>query len=338
MKKASLILTLFGMIVLIGMHPQKTYAWCTPRILHCGDVIDSCTSVGYDDNARYSCTGTTNWNGKAHVYKITTTGDSLWLRLDWTGDAYHAIAMFVLSDCNQNHCVAWDPHALNLLPTAGDWWIIIDSRYDYGTCYTLHVYCGDFMLPVELQSFTGTDATDGVHLAWSTASETNNRRFYLERQLQDTDEWTRIAAVNGQGQSSSLTNYSYVDQFVEAGMAYAYHLLSEDMSGNVRELQLIRVEHDVASGAQPLEYALMQNYPNPFNPTTSISYTLKEASHVKMTVFDPMGRTVATLVDGNRTAGRYTVSFDGSTLSTGIYFYRLEAGSFTAVRKLVLIK
>lgn len=83
---------------------------------------------------------------------------------------------------------------------------------------------------------------------------------------------------------------------------------------------------------------LHQNYPNPFNPSTNISFYLPQSTDVKVSVFDVTGRLVATLSDGLRNAGTHVVSFDASTLSSGIYFYRLEAGEFIETRKMILIK
>ncbi|TKJ41670.1 hypothetical protein CEE37_03635 [candidate division LCP-89 bacterium B3_LCP] len=88
----------------------------------------------------------------------------------------------------------------------------------------------------------------------------------------------------------------------------------------------------------PDEYSLTQNYPNPFNPVTSISFGLPEAGYVKLAVYDLLGRQVALLVDGHREAGLQEVSFDAHELSSGMYLYRIEAGDFTAVRKMVLMK
>jgi endonuclease/exonuclease/phosphatase family metal-dependent hydrolase/uncharacterized protein YdeI (BOF family) len=88
----------------------------------------------------------------------------------------------------------------------------------------------------------------------------------------------------------------------------------------------------------PTAFALEQNYPNPFNPTTTISYALASPSEVKLEVFDVLGRTVATLVNSRQAAGTYSVNFNASRLSSGIYFYRLQAGAFVATKKMLLVK
>jgi hypothetical protein len=85
-------------------------------------------------------------------------------------------------------------------------------------------------------------------------------------------------------------------------------------------------------------YRLLQNYPNPFNPTTTIRYELPQQSNVKIVVYDLMGREVALLVNGAKAAGSYTVQFNASQLASGIYFYKLNAGSFVSTKKLVLMK
>jgi hypothetical protein len=90
--------------------------------------------------------------------------------------------------------------------------------------------------------------------------------------------------------------------------------------------------------ALPAEFALEQNYPNPFNPSTVIAFQLPETSSVTLKVYDVLGRPVASLVNGTMPAGRHEVSFDASRLSTGVYIYRLQAGSFVTSRQMMLVK
>lgn len=86
------------------------------------------------------------------------------------------------------------------------------------------------------------------------------------------------------------------------------------------------------------EFALEQNYPNPFNPTTTINFTLTQPNVTSLKVFDVLGRVAGTINMGRMDAGRHTMSFDGSKLASGVYFYQLESGAFTATRKMLLLK
>ncbi len=87
-----------------------------------------------------------------------------------------------------------------------------------------------------------------------------------------------------------------------------------------------------------ISYKLEQNYPNPFNPTTQISYTLEKSGNVTLKVYDILGRVVANLVNSNQIAGTHTINFNASNLASGIYFYKLETGSFQSVKKMMLLK
>jgi hypothetical protein len=96
---------------------------------------------------------------------------------------------------------------------------------------------------------------------------------------------------------------------------------------------------DVEEGDNtPADFALAQNYPNPFNPSTTIEYSLGNASPVKLIVYDLLGQEVATIVDEVQNAGTHTLAFDGSHLESSVYFYRLETGDFVSSRRMILIK
>lgn len=90
--------------------------------------------------------------------------------------------------------------------------------------------------------------------------------------------------------------------------------------------------------AVPKEYYLDQNYPNPFNPTTNVSYQIKEMGFVSLKVYDMLGREVAELVNENQSEGYYSVVFNASNLSSGIYFYQIKSGSFSDIKKMLLVK
>lgn len=104
---------------------------------------------------------------------------------------------------------------------------------------------------------------------------------------------------------------------------------AEDIATTVEETPYVEI---------PRNYILHQNYPNPFNPTTRIEFEIPQKEHVKLTIYDILGREVMKLIDGEFNAGRYSVDVNMSGYPSGVYFYRLEAGKFTSVKKMMLIK
>ena len=122
-------------------------------------------------------------------------------------------------------------------------------------------------------------------------------------------------------------------------------LFRSDFAGNIEPSKLTpdadtRILTGVGEkpNAIPREYALHQNYPNPFNPSTTIRYDLPKASHVTLKVYSVLGQEVAVLVDVDRPAGAYSVQFGTGRLASGVYFYRMLAGTFAQTKKLVLMK
>ena len=88
----------------------------------------------------------------------------------------------------------------------------------------------------------------------------------------------------------------------------------------------------------PENYLLKQNYPNPFNPSTKISYSVPAISFITLKVYDVLGSEVATLVNEEKSLGRYEVNFDATGLTSGIYFYKLTAGNFSETKKMILMR
>jgi hypothetical protein len=88
----------------------------------------------------------------------------------------------------------------------------------------------------------------------------------------------------------------------------------------------------------PKDYQLFQNYPNPFNPTTNIRYQITKNNLITIKVYDLLGKEIETLVNQKQTPGIYEVQFNGSNLSSGVYFYRIQSGDFMQTKKMLLIK
>jgi uncharacterized repeat protein (TIGR02543 family) len=96
--------------------------------------------------------------------------------------------------------------------------------------------------------------------------------------------------------------------------------------------------HEIQFEEIPTEFALQQNYPNPFNPTTTIRYAIPTDSHVTLLVFNALGQEISELVNNEKSAGFYDVTFDAAGLASGVYFYRIQAGNFVQTRKLMVVK
>ena len=100
---------------------------------------------------------------------------------------------------------------------------------------------------------------------------------------------------------------------------------------------LVGIEENLSS-LVPDAYSLLQNYPNPFNPTTTIKYSIPQFNFVTLKVYDVLGNKIASFVNEEKTAGNYTVEFNAANLSSGVYFYRLQAGLFVETKKMLLLK
>ncbi len=160
--------------------------------------------------------------------------------------------------------------------------------------------------------------------------------FEVQRSSSGTD-FSRIAFVEGHGTVTEVQNYSFTDKNLEVE-TYTYRLKQIDFDGTSEFSNAVEVEVLV-----PDVYALEQNYPNPFNPGTKIKFSLATDSKVTLTVFDVLGQEVASLINGNLSAGSHEFNFNASNLNSGVYFYRIDAAgvegtNFSSVKKMILTK
>jgi len=142
----------------------------------------------------------------------------------------------------------------------------------------------------------------------------------------DLDGWTPPQGEN--------TIAGIVEQFSTSGPSEgAYYLRLRSQTDFVKVTGISDDNHNTL-----MDFKLFQNYPNPFNPTTAISYRISAVSFVELTVYNSLGQKVQTLVDQKQDAGIYTVSFNASLLASGVYYYKLNTGTFTQINKMILMK
>jgi hypothetical protein len=139
------------------------------------------------------------------------------------------------------------------------------------------------------------------------------------------------------GKSSNPSNLLVVPD--ASSNNHLYFSASNPQFGNELWVSdLVETALAVPEQGKPREFALSQNYPNPFNPSTTIRFELPRALRVNLDVYNTLGQEVAKLLDEERPAGAYEVSFNAKGLASGVYFYRIRAGEFVATKKLLLVK
>ena len=205
-----------------------------------------------------------------------------------------------------------------------------------GTFFTSRALCGEidynFSVPVELTSFVATSVGNAVQLEWSTASETNNYGFEVERTIQGNSNWDKVGFVIGNGTTTETQYYTYTDQSVASGR-YSYRLRQVDLDGTFRYYDAVDVEVIAAK-----EFTLNQNYPNPFNPSTRITFTIPNSGHTTLKIYNVLGNEVASLLDKDLAQGNYDINFNAADLTSGIYYYTLRTGNLVETKKMMLLK
>ncbi len=285
----------------------------------------------------------TKWSGGGGMLKSTNYGQS-WNLVSYFGSINMWGVHIQPSDGNiilansystspgswrsTNAGVTWTP--INI-PATGYQVFSVDSMTQFaaqgGGFYKL---TSPYFIPVELTSFSASVINDNVLLKWTTATELNNSGFEIERSSNNID-FEKIGFVPGYGTTTENKKYSYTTS-TRTTKIY-YRLKQLDFDGTFEYSSSIAVE-----GYIPTEYSLQQNYPNPFNPSTKIGFILPIESNVKISIYNLIGQKVSELVNSKFSAGKHSVDFRADNLSSGIYLYKIEAGNFTSVKKMQLMK
>lgn len=285
-----------------------------------GNTGDNATSIVTDNSGNIYVTGLSGGIGTGYDYatiKYNTAGILQWIeRFNGTGNSNDA-ASSISSDGLRNVYITGQGNGAN---------------------YCTVKYSQDIPLPVEISSFTSVVSIRDVELNWTTTSEVNNFKFEIQRIVSRSgsivnEQWPVINSVEGNGTTSSPNNYIYIDKGLNSGK-YIYRLKQIDFNGNYEYFSL---NNEVVIGV-PDKNELSQNYPNPFNPVTHLGFGISDPGFVSLKVYDVLGNEIKTLVNEIKPAGYYDVEFNGSGLPSGIYYYKLEAGTFNQVKKMMIIK
>ncbi|MBU1936778.1 hypothetical protein KKG05_05210 [bacterium] len=187
--------------------------------------------------------------------------------------------------------------------------------------------------PAELTLFEAIPGDGRIILHWQTASELNNDYFEIWRHA--LPPASKIAQVEGAGNSLTPVNYSYIDSAVTNDLTFFYYLTSVDYDGTVHEYGY--GVHATPSGPTPSECALRQNYPNPVERTTNIPYDVPNISDVLLTIWLTNGEKKDTLVSwDNSECGRYEKTLDMAGMVNGLYEYQIKIGDSFSSEKVLL--
>jgi hypothetical protein len=206
--------------------------------------------------------------------------------------------------------------------------------------------------PLAPQNLTAQATTDyHPKLIWNNNTEADIQKYYVYRSTYNGGYTTPIATLT---HNNTTTTQYYIDDAItvprpggEAGAKYFYVVSAVDISqyvsgysNYVEVTSAYLYSEKIVAGNLPVtvDYFLNQNYPNPFNPSTKILFSIKEEGLVMLKVYDILGKEIATLVNENKPAGNYEVEFIASTLPSGMYIYKIQSGSFSDVKKMLLTK
>lgn len=272
-------------------------------------------------------------------YKLLTTGQQysisgvVWTFVGWTPVAGMDLYSFIaptLFDSTVVKGMYWTKfrisgHASDYTPLT---WSKIDSGYSV-----------DNLVPNPPLGLTAKLVVDAVKLEWQETTDPDINYYAIYRGLTPDFDYENTPPVG------TTTQTNFLDTQVEQGIKYYYVVRGVDFSGNKGKvssvsIMVLNAENNIEL---PSSFALGQNYPNPFNPSTSIKYQLPASANVKITIYNAIGQEIITLVNRHHEAGYYNITWNGKDKSgnlvhSGIYIYKMEAGEFSSVKKMLFLK
>lgn len=230
-----------------------------------------------------------------------------------------------------------DKSYLSLVPNKSNAAAIVfkETRGGINSIYAQRIMAnGKFIF--EILNFTARIQSDIVKLHWQTTNESNNKGFFVERATQDSG-WHKVKFIAGRNKPG-ISDYEFSDRPPVNGTVQ-YRIQQMDQQNNYQRTAPVKVNY---FGADYDNFAVSQNFPNPFSDSTFIRYYLPERCSVVLEVYNDKIEPITELVHGVQEQGEYTVKFssyyNGAKLPAGVYFYKLKAGEFVDVKKMIIAK
>ncbi|MGB5531065.1 MAG: T9SS type A sorting domain-containing protein [Ignavibacteriaceae bacterium] len=313
--------------------------------------VQTSNNAGGSPPSELQLSWTPSFNGLSKLLSCTINSSTLQVNTvslkhlcDWFADPAPFMGIGVTYDAGATYTSLWEfqpvggnvgPEDIfvNFTPAQNDFQLVL---YHNGNSFNIDFWYVDdimvtYIVPVELTSFTAKNIKDGIELNWRTATETNNQGFEVER-MDANGTFEKIGFIAGFGTTTEPKNYSFIDSKLTAGL-YSYRLKQIDFDGTFAYSEEVNIEVEI-----PLDYSLEQNYPNPFNPSTRIKFSIPAETDVRLNVYNTLGQQVAEIFNGRLKEGYHELEFNAESLTSGIYFYRLEADKFVDVKKMIIIK
>jgi len=320
-------------------NPSFAYGWSSPPFNNGNPIKVYKTANSGNSWNEYSIVPEPFYTGHRPAICVTDS-DHAWFALNKSIGSFDTVKILYTSDGGQNFNIS-------KLPILGYWVSAVtfknDNLFGIATVYFQNNYfLKTFNGGISWQIYTTPHPLgNSVKLI----SIPNSRTWYAATDIMDTLVGKSFYKSTDNGDTWIPMSYPYYEQtrikYMD-GISYGnkVYLYAVSTSGKIFRLfetvtlnGINNISTEIPSG-----FLLKQNFPNPFNPVTNINFDIPLNSFVKLKIFDVTGKLIFTLVDKNLPAGGYKVDFDGSHLSSGVYFYKLEVGSFIDTKRMILLK